>query len=91
MPVPALRGPRGSLAVHYLRTTDPKDNGVLYLVTAFGFAGYILPLQIGPPDVAFPRLNALSCRLFLFGGLIVMAAFVTPGGAPTSAGTPTPR
>jgi cytochrome c oxidase subunit 1 len=48
----------------------------------FGFANYILPLQIGSPDVAFPRLNAFSYWLFLFGGLTVMAGFLTPGGAP---------
>ncbi|MBC3191379.1 cytochrome c oxidase subunit I [Pseudonocardia sp. C8] len=47
----------------------------------FGFANYIVPLQIGAPDVAFPRLNAFSYWLFLFGGLTVMAGFVTPGGA----------
>jgi cytochrome c oxidase subunit 1 len=114
-----------------LRTTDPKDIGILYLVTAFGFflaggtmallmraelarpgqqflsneqynqlltmhgtvmlllyatpilfgfANYILPLQIGSPDVAFPRLNALSYWLFLFGGLTVMSGFLTAGG-----------
>ena len=33
----------------------------------FGFANYILPLQIGAPDVAFPRLNAFSYWLYLFG------------------------
>ncbi|HWE92105.1 MAG TPA: cbb3-type cytochrome c oxidase subunit I, partial [Pseudonocardiaceae bacterium] len=49
--------------------------------TLFGFANYILPLQIGSPDVAFPRLNAMSFWLFLFGGLIVMSGFLTPGGA----------
>jgi cytochrome c oxidase subunit I len=49
--------------------------------TLFGFANYILPLQIGAPDVAFPRLNALSFWLFLFGGLIVLSGFLTPGGA----------
>ncbi len=49
--------------------------------TLFGFANCVLPLQIGSPDVAFPRLNALSYWLFLFGGLIVMAGFLTPGGA----------
>ncbi|MFF0145730.1 cytochrome c oxidase subunit 1 [Amycolatopsis sulphurea] len=48
----------------------------------FGFANYILPLQIGSPDVAFPRLNAFSYWLYLFGGLIVLSAFLTPGGAP---------
>ncbi|MDX8032802.1 cytochrome c oxidase subunit I [Lentzea sp. BCCO 10_0856] len=47
----------------------------------FGFANFVLPLQIGSPDVAFPRLNAFSYWLYLFGGLIVMAGFVTPGGA----------
>jgi cytochrome c oxidase subunit 1 len=48
----------------------------------FGFANCIMPLQIGSPDVAFPRLNAISYWLFLFGGLIAAAGFVTPGGAP---------
>ncbi|GAB3693141.1 cytochrome c oxidase subunit I [Saccharopolyspora sp. ID03-671] len=47
----------------------------------FGFANYILPLQIGSPDVAFPRLNALSYWLYLFGGITVVAGFLTPGGA----------
>ena len=39
----------------------------------FAFANYILPLQIGSPDVAFPRLNAFSYWLYLFGGLIVLS------------------
>ncbi|APU13303.1 MULTISPECIES: cytochrome c oxidase subunit I [Actinoalloteichus] len=47
----------------------------------FGFANFILPLQIGSPDVAFPRLNAFSYWLYLFGGLIVIGGFLTPGGA----------
>ncbi len=47
----------------------------------FGFANVVLPLQIGAPDVAFPRLNAFSYWLFLFGGLIVVSGFITPGGA----------
>ena len=47
----------------------------------FGFANYILPLQIGAPDVAFPRLNALSYWLYLFGALVTMGGFLTPGGA----------
>ncbi|GLX01164.1 cytochrome c oxidase subunit I [Microtetraspora sp. NBRC 16547] len=47
-----------------------------------GFANAIMPLQIGAPDVAFPRLNAVSYWMFLFGGLIVLAGFGTSGGAP---------
>nr|WP_245899083.1 cytochrome c oxidase subunit I [Nonomuraea indica] len=46
-----------------------------------GFANVIMPLQIGAPDVAFPRLNAVAYWLFLFGGIITMWGFVTPGGA----------
>ncbi|BBY05487.1 aa3-type cytochrome oxidase subunit I [Mycobacterium noviomagense] len=46
----------------------------------FGFANVALPLQIGAPDVAFPRLNAFSYWLFLFGGLVVLAGFITPTG-----------
>ncbi|MBO0850422.1 MAG: cbb3-type cytochrome c oxidase subunit I, partial [Pseudonocardia sp.] len=131
-PYPARRTVKGASLARYLRTTDPKDIAILYLVTSFaffmaggamamlmraelarpgiqflspeqynqlftmhgtimlllyatpilfGFANYVLPLQIGSPDVAFPRLNALSYWLFLFGGTIVMSGFITPGGA----------
>jgi cytochrome c oxidase subunit 1 len=45
-----------------------------------GFANVIMPLQIGAPDVAFPRLNMFAYWLYLFGGLIVMAGFLTPQG-----------
>jgi cytochrome c oxidase subunit I len=46
-----------------------------------GFANEIMPLQIGAPDVAFPRLNLLSYYMFLFGGLTLLISFLTPGGA----------
>ncbi|MBF9069104.1 aa3-type cytochrome oxidase subunit I [Streptacidiphilus fuscans] len=46
-----------------------------------GFANWIMPLQIGAPDVAFPRLNAFAYWLYLFGSLIVVAGFLTPDGA----------
>jgi cytochrome c oxidase subunit 1 len=45
------------------------------------FANAIMPLQIGAPDVAFPRLNAFSYWLYLFGSLTACAGFLTPGGA----------
>ncbi len=47
----------------------------------FAFANLVLPLQIGSPDVAFPRLNAFSYWLYLFGALMAMSGFLTPGGA----------
>ncbi|MGV9769265.1 aa3-type cytochrome oxidase subunit I [Microbacterium sp. NPDC003461] len=46
-----------------------------------GFANAIMPLQIGAPDVAFPRLNAFSFWLFFFGSLIALGGFLTPQGA----------
>ena len=46
-----------------------------------GFSNVIMPLQIGAPDVSFPRLNMFGYWLFLFGGIIVMASFLTPSGA----------
>jgi cytochrome c oxidase subunit 1 len=46
-----------------------------------GLANYIVPLQIGAADVAFPRLNALAYWLFTFGALIVLIGFFSAGGA----------
>ncbi|WP_435877538.1 aa3-type cytochrome oxidase subunit I [Streptosporangium saharense] len=46
-----------------------------------GFANELMPLQIGAPDVAFPRLNMVSYWLFLFGSTIALSGFITPGGA----------
>ncbi|WP_280204212.1 cytochrome c oxidase subunit I [Nocardia farcinica] len=131
-PYPARHGPKGSYLRKMVTTTDPKDLGVLYLVSAtgffliggllallmrgelarpglqflsaeqynqlftmhgtimllfyatpvvFGFANAVLPLQIGAPDVAFPRLNAFSYWLYLFGATMATAGFLTPGGA----------
>jgi cytochrome c oxidase subunit 1 len=47
----------------------------------FAFANFVVPIQIGAPDVAFPRLNALAYWLYLFGATIATAGFLTPGGA----------
>ena len=46
-----------------------------------GIGNYLVPLQIGARDMAFPRLNALGFWLTLFGGLLTYFSFVT-GGAP---------
>ncbi len=131
-PYPVQRLRPGVALLGYLKTTDPKMLGKMYLATSFfffmvggvmallmraelarpglqflspeqynqlftmhgtimlllyatpivfGFANYILPLQIGAPDVAFPRLNAFSYWLYLFGALVAVSGFFTPGGA----------
>src|SRR3954471_6844229 len=44
-----------------------------------GFANYLIPLMIGARDVAFPRLNAWSYWMYLFGGIALYASlFFTP-------------
>src|SRR5215210_2942151 len=45
------------------------------------FFNYFIPLMIGARDVAFPRLNAFSYWVFLFGGLFIYSSFLL-GGAP---------
>src|SRR5215203_4691841 len=48
---------------------------------AAAFANYLLPLQIGARDVAFPRLNALSLWLWLFGAVYFNTSWFLGGGA----------
>ncbi|MEI7547329.1 MAG: cbb3-type cytochrome c oxidase subunit I, partial [Actinomycetota bacterium] len=48
---------------------------------AAAFANYFLPLQVGARDVAFPRLNALSFWLFLFGGIFLNTSWFLGGAA----------
>jgi cytochrome c oxidase subunit 1 len=52
-----------------------------------GFGNYLVPLMIGARDVAFPRLNALSYWLFLFGGIILYLSWFSSGGAPKAGWT----
>ena len=46
-----------------------------------GFGNYLIPLQIGASDMAFPRLNMLSYWTYLAAGLVMIASFFVPGGA----------
>src|SRR5947209_8522767 len=41
-----------------------------------GMALYLIPLMIGSRNTAFPRLNAFSYFMYLFGGLLLWSAFV---------------
>lgn len=45
------------------------------------FFNFIIPLQIGARDVAFPRLNAFSYWAFILGGIMLNVSFLL-GGAP---------
>lgn len=56
--------------------------------TAFAaFGNYVVPLQVGANDMAFPKLNAASYWSYLAGGIIMMISFFVPGGAAKSGWT----
>ena len=55
-----------------------------------GFMNYAVPLQIGALDMAFPRVNALSYWIFLFGGVLIISAFAFDGGAASAGWTAYP-
>ncbi|MEO1764436.1 MAG: cytochrome c oxidase subunit I [Cyanobacteria bacterium J06629_18] len=46
-----------------------------------GLANYLVPLQIGAKDMAFPRLNALAFWMVPVFGIVLMASFFVPGGS----------
>jgi cytochrome c oxidase subunit I len=52
-----------------------------------GFGNFVVPLQIGAADMAFPRINMASYQFFVVGGLIMLASFFLPGGAAQSGWT----
>jgi cytochrome c oxidase subunit 1 len=81
-----LAQPNGTLltADQYNQVFTMHGTTMVFLVAmplAVGFGNYIIPLLIGARDVAFPRLNALSFWLFIFGGLFMYSSFLF-GGAP---------
>ena len=78
---------RTQLAWSNLKLVDPNRYNELFTMhgTAMiflvivpiwaGFANYILPLQIGARDMAFPRLNAFSFWLLLFSGVVMFSSY----------------
>jgi len=51
------------------------------------FGNYVVPLQIGAIDMAFPRVNMVSYQCYFMGGVIMFASFFIPGGAARSGWT----
>jgi cytochrome c oxidase subunit 1 len=70
----------GTMMVFMVLTTAPQG----------GFGNYILPIQIGAADMAFPRLNMLSFWTTFLSFMALMMAFFTAGGAPMSGWTAYP-
>src|SRR3989440_7226185 len=45
------------------------------------FGNFVVPLQIGAPDMTFPKINMASYQAFFFGGCVMLISFFVPGGA----------
>ena len=76
-----LAAPNGQVLSeeHYNQIFTMHGTTMVFLVIMpllAAFANYFIPLQIGARDVAFPRLNALSYWVFLFGGLFLYSAAI---------------
>ncbi len=63
--------------------------GIVPLGVGF-YGNYMLPLQIGAGDMAFPRLNMMSYWVYFIGGVVMLSSFLAPGGAPASGWTSYP-
>jgi cytochrome c oxidase subunit 1 len=55
-----------------------------------GFGNYLIPLQVGARDMAFPRLNALSYWIYAISSVVMLASFFTPSGPAASGWTAYP-
>jgi cytochrome c oxidase subunit 1 len=63
---------------------------VFFAIVPIGFAAfgnYVMPLQIGAIDMAFPRLNMGSVILFFISAILMVGSFFVPGGAAKSGWT----
>ncbi len=60
--------------------------GVVPMVVG-GFGNYVMPLQIGAPDMSFPKLNMVSYWVYFVGGVVMLTSFFVPGGAANSGWT----
>ena len=63
--------------------------GVVPVVVG-AFGNYLVPLQIGACDMAFPKLNMASYWSYFVGGIVMLMGFVLPGGAASSGWTSYP-
>ncbi len=76
----ALVTMHGSIMVFMVLTTAPQS----------GFGNYMLPIQIGAEDMAFPVLNMLSFWTTFVSLVVLLSAFFVTGGAPISGWTAYP-
>ena len=80
----ALPGGQILTAAQYNRIFGMHGTTMIFLFVIpvlVGLGNYLVPLQIGARDMAFPRLNALSYWMYLFAGIALYSSWFLPEGA----------
>jgi len=60
--------------------------GIVPLIVG-AFGNFVVPLQIGAPDMTFPKINMASYWFYVAGGIVMLVSFFVPGGAASSGWT----
>jgi cytochrome c oxidase subunit I len=101
LPVPVVgpwlgaRAPQGIILPEFYNALTAMHGTIMVFLAIVplavgGFGNYLVPLQIGAPDMAFPKLNLASYWCYAAGGILMIASFFLPGGAPQSGWTSYP-
>ena len=95
-PLRSCRGRTASVvsAEMYNQLFTMHGTTMIFLVVmplSAAFFNFLIPLQIGARDVAFPRLNAFSYWVYLFGAIFMNVVVAHRPGARTAAGSATRR
>jgi cytochrome c oxidase subunit 1 len=93
--VGATNAPGGYMAPEFYNQLVAMHGTVMIFLAVVplltgAFGNYLVPLQVGARDMAFPRLNAASYWIYLAAGLLMLAAFFVEGGAANSGWTSYP-
>ncbi|REJ74622.1 MAG: cytochrome C oxidase subunit I [Acidobacteria bacterium] len=89
------RAPGGVMAPEFYNQLGAMHGTIMVFLAivplvAGAFGNYLVPLQIGAADMAFPRLNMLSYWIYLAGGVLMVSSFFAPGGAAAAGWTSYP-
>ncbi|MGZ5023970.1 MAG: cbb3-type cytochrome c oxidase subunit I, partial [Chthoniobacterales bacterium] len=78
--------PEGKMAPDFYNSLGAMHGTIMIFLgivpVAFAaFGNFVVPLQIGAPDMTFPKINMASFWAFAVGGVIMLVSFFVPGGA----------
>src|SRR5213082_2105944 len=83
------------ICIGIIQFASPVHAGITALIMIFGavmpawtgLANWMIPMQIGAPDMALPRLNNFSFWILPFAFTLLLSSLFVPGGAPAGGWT----